>query len=100
MKQVDEYDSVEEIEGRLVELLRHEGEPEGETEDGVREIQELAQSILVIKLVHRGVPADTAIAMIDRDGAEMCCIVDVAGTLQITITNPSGDMSIDIKEDG
>lgn len=100
MRDIDEYDSVDEMEDRLIDILRGQGDPEGETDDGTREVQELAQSILVIKLVHRGIDVDTAIHLIDRDGANLRCSVDSAGTLDITMTNPSGDMTIDIEEGG
>lgn len=103
MKQLDDYASTDEMMDRITEILREEGEPEGEfdDEDGeppFRELQGLAQAVLTMKLVERGVDVNTAVDLVLKMDT-ISCSVDSAGVLRITSgVEPNDGLSVDVSD--
>lgn len=95
MKAIGEYDDIDEMEQRIIEIVRGQGEPEGvdyedaDTPEGVRELQALSQALLTWAMVRAGVDPDVAIdRVLDLEGN---IAIEVTADGRLTITATRGD---------
>lgn len=81
-KPIDEYKNTDEISDRIIELIN---KGEWITQEDRDELQDLAQSLLVVALVRStGIDIDTAVVIVDKSGTLNISYRD--GELSVTQT--------------